>query len=61
MPQAAAARKRDEALGNVSMLSAYLEHKTRCSEKVAIMKEYRYDGERCGSQWRMCLKFWTVT
>lgn len=37
------------------------EHKNQFSEKVAILKDYQYDGEQKGAQWRLTVKPYLIS
>ena len=37
------------------------DHKSKFSEKVAIIKDYQYDGDKNGAQWRLVIRPYLIS
>ena len=37
------------------------EHRSPFAEKVAVMKEYQFDGDRNGAHWRMSIRIYLIS
>ena len=46
---------------NPPPMNDHQEHRSPFTEKVAVMKEYQFDGDRNGASWRMNIRIYLIS